>query len=208
MPSTRSCPGMRCRVLPAPLPTVGHAAKQVFSRDSGTCSPARCTILSRWTAAPFVARVKLRESGHSLQQRCPRSRGWKPVQLCPQQLPSLTNQSLKHAAVTRKPGSILLFCLHRGITSTSPPLTGNSTTIQWIFPPRIHDLDIRGWHLLGLPPTAKVVLALPYVSAEEAKGTDAPLVCLETSLVSVSPLQFLIYFLRVFTDTHTEILSR
>lgn len=52
--------------------------------------------------------------------------------------------------------------------------------------------------------SGQMVLRLPYVFAEEAKGVDAPLVCLETSLVFVSPLQSLIYFLRVLTDTHTE----
>lgn len=55
----------------------------------------------------------------------------------------------------RESGSVLLLCLHGGITSTSPPLTGNSRTIQWIFPPRIHDLDIGGQHVLGLPPTSR-----------------------------------------------------
>lgn len=211
---------MRWRVLSAQPPTVSSAMQP--SRSSlgravaipalvNALSCLRCRIppLPRWTATPFAGRVKWKESSCSLQQRYPCSRGWKSVQWCPQQLPLLMSQNLKRAATT---SNLAQFCFYAFTEGLPAP-----ARLWQELPEQFSGFYLQEFLILIL------VLDTYLVYHQHPDGVTAslrvcsrgqgnwlsPLVCLETSLVFMSPLQFLIYFLRVFTDNiHKEILGR
>lgn len=169
-----------CSFSPATHCELSHAAKRDFPRDSWAI-PALCNALSycripplpRWAATPFVARVKWKESGHSLQQRYPCSRGWKPV------------QSWAHNSCLRlqaKAGSVLPW---QGIWLSFASMPSqrdyqHQPTFDRRFQNNSVDFSSKNswswyrWLTLTWSTTnVQMVLSLPYMFAEEVKGTDS-----------------------------------
>lgn len=205
---------MRGLALSAQLPTTSYrlccAAMPGFPGD--TCSnpfpapPCRMPPLPRWAATSFVARIQWEVLGHSSRDPC--SRGQEPVWSFPQTLPSLMSQSSENTSVTKKLAHLCFYAFKEGLPA--PPCLWQE------FPEQFSGFCLQEFMILML------VLDTYLVSYQRPDGVTtslhvwrgsqgnwlSPRLYLETSLIFMSPLHFLVYSLRVFTDNkHTEIPS-
>lgn len=176
--------------------SLGTASAIPAPRHAGSCLPCRIS--------PLPGELPPLQPGGSeksdLQQRYPCSRGWKPLQLCPPNLSSLTSQNSKGAAM---PSSLAPFCSYifpEGLPAPAHPWQEFPEHFTGFFLQKFTFLVfVLNTYLVYYQHPAGVITSLHFCSGSQGNW-PFPQVCLRISLVFVSPLQFLIYFLRVFTE--------